>query len=336
MIRNTVRASLVFSLVVGIFIALGALFPQNQASLSPTLPGNKTVVGTSNLPAAEKLPNKTVVLKGERKAVGKLQAGAKVKKMPVIVLGKKNTLVFRQVVTPKSVAKLQRRLLDMSYRLKRSDTIYLVLNSPGGSISAGNLFLDTAKAVPQKIKTITIFSASMAYHMVQNLDDRIITPSGTLMSHRARVEGFGGEIPGEFNTRAEWLLRELLVMDARVAKRLKMSLADYRQMIRDEYWVNGQDAVKERSADRTALVRCGKDLKGTTEEEVRTFFGVVKLLYSECPMITHPVEVDMSDLDFPSITEKTSFERMLSALLNHKKRFVSEYVMSNKYSKFLQ
>ncbi len=325
------KGALALTAFVAIFAGMGRLFPQNEISI-PEAQGEYSVETDSTVLFPDLVAQSPKV--GDKISI--LPFPNPNKKLPLIVLGKKNTLSFREVVTSKSISKLQRKLFNMSYRLPRNATIYLVLDSPGGSLSAGNVFIDTAKAIPQKVKTISLFSASMAYHIVQNLDERIVTPSGTLMSHRASLGGMGGEIgsdgKGEYLTRTNWILRQLKIMDSKVAKRLKMSLKKYQDLISDEYWVDGQDAVEENSADRVALVRCGKDLKGTEVVVVDSFFGTIDAHFSKCPLISYPIKIGNINFSTNNRAERIRLLKYVDSLFNHKRRFVKEYILNGSYS----
>ena len=112
-----------------------------------------------------------------------------------IVLNTFNAINFNQPFTMDYVAKKQIEAIEKCGTNLGGD-IYLVLYTPGGSISAGQLLFDTLKPLPCNFHTITIFSASMGYQTVQNLGKRYMLPSGTLMSHRASIRGIGGELGG--------------------------------------------------------------------------------------------------------------------------------------------
>ena len=112
-----------------------------------------------------------------------------------ILLTDKNTVVLNKSFTGKSVAEVQNKLLELS--LKSGQDLYLFLYSPGGSISAGKQLISFAKALPNKVHTVTQFAASMAYITAQHLDTRYVLPSATMMSHRASIGGLGGQVPGE-------------------------------------------------------------------------------------------------------------------------------------------
>lgn len=92
-----------------------------------------------------------------------------------IVLTEDNHILFTGPVNDTSVAQAQIKLGELSKKLSDDEVIYLVLDTPGGSVSAGNLFIDYAKSLPQKIKPICIFCASMGYHLFQSLMSALFT-----------------------------------------------------------------------------------------------------------------------------------------------------------------
>lgn len=198
----------------------------------------KKVVENQSLYAPSAVIKNEVVMDLELPDVDNLAASSENLKLSpakkTIILEKKNMLVFRGPVTAKSVAEAQAKLLKMSYKLKRSDVIYLVLDTPGGSVFSGMEFIDHLRAVPQKIQTVTLFAASMGFQIVQNMDKRYITRSGTLMSHRARG-GIQGQFDGELETRYRMVKRAINYLDAIASKRMDLSLKDYRKLIKDEY-----------------------------------------------------------------------------------------------------
>lgn len=215
-------------------------------------------------------------------------------KEEVIQLHKANHVTFTGPVNARSVAQAQIKLGQLSRSLPDSATIYLILDTPGGSISAGNLFIDYANSLPQTIKPICLFCASMGYHFFQSFGERIVFPSSTLMSHRAYLGGLEGQVPGEFEVRLNSLKVILDQMDAKVAKRVGLSVPAYRALIHDEFWVNGVSAVQSRHADKVARITCSKALlEGTKLEPVMTLFGPIDVEVSACPLISGPVSVKL-------------------------------------------
>lgn len=260
------------------------------------------------------------------------------KKIDVITLGSKNLITLRGVIVDESVGKIQEKAMNMSSNLKDDDTIYMVIDSPGGSVLDGKMMIDTLAALPQEVKTITIFSASMAFQTVQNMGERLITPSGTLMSHRAKLQGVGGEIgsdgKGEMLTQINWIMKQLQELDMIAASRMSMELKPYQELIADEYWVTGSNAVAEKAADRVVLVRCAKELlDGRDMLDIRTFFGTVHLEFSQCPLLQAPVKVDMGGIAKEKRAETANWIHMM---LNDKREFVRKYVVTNRLEQLVK
>jgi len=273
-----------------------------------------------------------------------------------IVLEEANTIAFRNVVTDDSVKTVQDKLFRMSNKLPKSATIYLVLDTPGGSIDAGLQLINSIKAVPQEVKTITSFSASMGYQIVQHSGERLILPSGTLMSHRARI-GESGQIPGEFNTRVNYWAHRIELLDQHDAERTGLSLADYQKLTFSEYWVDGAEAVKAKQADRVVNVTCANDLMDTEDETLETFFGPVSLTWSKCPLITTPLKIDFGGVGLGENSRYSSYNSngdsvrvdnsaaiaqgkivrtFFLEMVGDKKSFVENYILTGKFREILR
>jgi len=228
-----------------------------------------------------------------------------------ITLTDTNSISFNNSFTQQFVALKQVEAINLCSKNGGQD-IYIVLYTPGGSISAGQLFFDTLNALPCKFHTITIFAASMGYQTVQNLGIRYILPSGTLMSHRASVSGLSGELGGELDSILKLLTKNVREMEMVASKRVGMTLENYKKAISDELWLTGTAAVEQKHADEVALVACDESLMGTRLETVSTFFGQILVEYSNCPIITAPIRVragnssDFYDY-FSSIKKRVKF-----------------------------
>lgn len=209
-----------------------------------------------------------------------------------IFLTEENSVAFNQ---PVSIDYVSKKTLEVLLKSSKASPIYLVLNTPGGSVSAGLYFIDTIKSLNVPIHTITLFAASMGYQMVQELGTRYITPSGTLMSHRGSVSGLSGQVPGELNSRVLHISSVLDGMMERASKRVGISKQDYSDMIIPEFWTFGENAVKLNHADKVADVVCElKLIKETYEEKVLTIFGAALVSFSKCPLITEPLGISFS------------------------------------------
>lgn len=252
---------------------------------------------------------------------------ATVAKAETIVLTEKNSVTFRGVVTEETVSKAQ---LELMSKCKNGNRLYLVLDTPGGSVPDGNQLVDTIKGLDCNVQTVTIFAASMGFHFVQSLEKRLITPNGTLMSHRASL-GMKGEIPGEFLTRLNYFYKMLTRMDRSAGQRMGLSLREYQHKIRDEYWVSGPDAVADNAADEVVNVRCGDDLQGTVDVVMLTFFGPITVRFSKCPMITAPLAVEMGAI---TKENKANVSEYVNTLFNNRIDFVEKYIKTSAWQKF--
>lgn len=290
--KMILTALAVAALFTGSMLTGYAVYTKLSEAKSPAIEEFKLIV----LPKLDKIPS---IQQPAPKS------GGPVGSTEVITLTKENTVTFRGEVTGQKVAETQLLLMKKSATLAHGSTVYLVLDTPGGSVHDGNQLMDTIKALPIKVKTITVFAASMGFHFVQNLDERLILPSGTLMSHRASIGRTGGEIPGELIVRLNHLLAVLTGMDAVAAQRMGIDLASYQSLIRDEYWVSGQAAVDQKAADRVVLAKCDSSLMGTTKELLIVFMGIkVYGIMSECPVVSGILGIEIDGARNESDKEK--------------------------------
>lgn len=209
-----------------------------------------------------------------------------------IILTEENTLVLSSEVDDLSVANLlqQAQKLDSIFMSSESP-IYLILNTPGGSISAGLELIDGLKALDRPVHTITIFAASMGFQIAQNLGERYIIQSGELMSHRAfgGFKGeFGGAEPSQLTNRYNSWLEKIKNLDLQTVKRTKgkQTLESYTKAYENELWVSGQKSIDLGYADKIASVKCNDSLKGTFNQDINYFGVQITLTFSKCPMIT--------------------------------------------------
>jgi ATP-dependent Clp protease protease subunit len=208
-----------------------------------------------------------------------------------LTLSRENTIVFRGEVTPLSVAKTQSEVLEKDAKLPKGAPIYMFLETPGGDIGSGNQLISTIKATGRPVHTVSLFAASMGFNIVQRLDTRYVLSSGTLMAHRATVGGLEGQIPGNFLTRVANILSTVTGMEKQNAARLGISFEEYTTLVKDEYWVTGEEAVKQNAADKVAQIKCDSSLGGKHEEEYATFFGPAFVTFADCPAVTGPLSV---------------------------------------------
>lgn len=251
----------------------------------------------------------------------------------IITLEASNTVVLRGPVTGSSVASTIKALREASRKVSKSTPLYLVLDTPGGDIVAGTDLIDFAKALPQKVHTVTLFAASMGFQIAQNLDNRYIITNGQLMSHRARVGGLGGQIKGEFETRYRMIRRTVDALDYIASQRMGIDTKTYENLIFNEYWVYGFDAVAAKVADEQVLVRCGESLDGSDTVSFETIFGAVKVTFSKCPLIKEPEGIEMGGI---ANENKQEVMKTIKSSLMDEKSFVHDYITTGRFFEFFR
>lgn len=245
-----------------------------------------------------------------------------------IKLTQENTVVLNWVVEDQSIAKLTQQIFELSAELPKDKPIYLVLDTPGGSVPAGTNFIDSVKGVPQEIKTISLFAASMGFQIAENLGERLVTDNSTMMSHLA-AGGLEGTIPGSVNTRLAFWEGIIGQLDSNAAKRLKLSESAYMRKIQNEYWVHGSDNVKQGLADRVVVLSCDKSLNGTTTEEIPTIFGTVVVERARCPLVRGVISAKVAGQ--ASRLEESNAYKAFLLFLNDKSGFTEQFIVTGKF-----
>lgn len=225
-----------------------------------------------------------------------------------IVLSADNTLVLNDVVDDTSVSAVLQKAQELTKpslldKLKgKKKRLRLFLYTPGGSIQAGLELRDGLHGLGVPVDTITLFAASMGFQIAQNMDERLILPSGVLMSHHAAggFEGeFGGQAPSQIDSRYGLWLDRIKELDLQTVKRTdgRQTLASYQKAYENELWLTPAKAIAGGYADRVVTVTCDESLSGLDKKTVN-FMGItIHFEVSKCPLITGVQNVSM---DIPS------------------------------------
>lgn len=142
-------------------------------------------------------------------------------------------------VSFEGMKKAQKQVLD--YAAQGDDPIWLRINSPGGSVDAGLILVDTMKAIKAPIHCVVESSAySMAAIILTYCEKRYAMPHATIMLHEASY-GMTGEDPS-IRSRHDFLTRYLDRMHVEIARNIGMDLKKYRERIRDAWWLMADEA----------------------------------------------------------------------------------------------
>lgn len=204
-----------------------------------------------------------------------------------IELTESNFVLIRNEIGENSVSKAQIELSKkVVQRGMKNYTIYLVLDSPGGSITSGLDFIEFAKTIPN-LETVTLFAASMASAIVEALPGkRNILSTGVLMFHRARGGVSGQFESGELESRLEFYKSMVRGMEKTNADRLGISLDSYKSKVVNELWILGADSVKSKAADEVITITCTPGVVNGRSIETFDFMGMgIDVEFSNCPLI---------------------------------------------------
>ncbi len=242
----------------------------------------------------------------------------------VIVLRENNTVSLNTIILDQTIAPVQEALLEKAKSMPPTYPIYLVINSPGGSVSSGNNLIELAKGIKNPIETITLFGASMAFQTAQALGTRHVLESSVLMSHRASG-GIEGDIPGSIQTRLNYFLSMLLEMDVRIAKRAGMPIEAYSAAIQNELWLTGKQSVDRHFADDLVKVRCDYSMTGLAKPVIYSLpLANVAVQWHKCPLITTPGSIAISDKE-----GKVSDHNRIQVMFTNGKRYIETYGAPN-------
>lgn len=262
--------------------------------------------------------------------VGSLAKAADV----TVTLTKDNTIAINDEFDSHSVAQIEKQARELDSRIQSSDPIYLVINSPGGSIEDGLELINNLSHLRRPVITISLFSASMGFQTVEALGDRLITETGTLMSHRA-TGGFWGQMPGSLGTRYAFYLKRVLKMDENAVRRSggKLTKSSYATLVQDEYWCEGQDCIDQGLADKIVHPTCDKSLVGTStisiyQNIISGFVVEVMADYENCPLNTNVLKYTLLVNGEPLFKDGVSLYELQRLLGEQEKKDKAKYQKS--------
>jgi ATP-dependent protease ClpP protease subunit len=243
-------------------------------------------------------------------------AGAK----GAIVLTNKNAIVLREAVTGESVSNIMQQMLHLNEKESAGKPLYLVLDTPGGSVVDGAQLIDFANSLGRPVHTISLIAFSMGFQIVQGLGERHVLPTSILMSHRAKgsISGeFGGQSKSQIENRFSFWNQLIEQFDIRTVERTngKQTLASYQAAYENELWLFGKQAVEQGYADKVSVVRCDNSLSGTKDENVVLFGFKINVTFSACPLISSPITVKVNNLDDSPLISQELHDKIVKEIM---------------------
>jgi ATP-dependent Clp protease protease subunit len=188
-------------------------------------------------------------------------------KLPEVVVLKPGSFVrFTEEVTEVSVSRFIKDFLNQT-----GDNITIYIDSPGGSVMDGLRAMEavkSAKAANPNLRVTCLVgsAASMAFYFLQAVcDDRFVSPTTILMHHQV-----SGGVQGQIRTmdaRISFVKRLVDVLDGQIAARLGLTVKELQEKIVSDWWLVGEDAIKNKAADKIVLVTCSQELLSAPPNE---------------------------------------------------------------------
>lgn len=169
------------------------------------------------------------------------------------------------------------------HKITPSD-IYIYINSPGGSVSSGERIIQSMiykKHQNHTLLCIAESALSMAFHIYQNCDVRIVLPNSIIMQHQMSLEVSGSlESINNYLTIINNINNKLIVSES---NRIGITPDEYKNRIVSDWWIYGEDIITQNVGDRMIdAVGCDTKLLQSTQQVIMD--GSL-LQLSLCPLL---------------------------------------------------
>lgn len=137
-----------------------------------------------------------------------------------------------------------------------SKGIYLLLDSPGGSVLDGAKIISTIQASRAPVYGVNLqLCASMCAMIMEYTTERYGVDRSVLMFHPASI---GASAPGELDkvvSRLTFLQRYTNKMDHHTAARAGMTYQDFKTLTNQELWIDAEDATESHLLDKVVTIQ---------------------------------------------------------------------------------
>jgi len=166
--------------------------------------------------------------------------------------------------TPVFMSSVNAIIEELENIKNNSTKVYLVIDSPGGSVIDGARLISYMESSSLEINTVCeSLCASMAAQIFEAGRNRYMVNRSILMFHQASG-GTRGTLEGMLS---QLTMIKLYVdrLDASVAARAGLDYTEFKQKIAYEYWLEAADAVDTRLADQLISISYKKSGKNTKD-----------------------------------------------------------------------
>ncbi len=158
----------------------------------------------------------------------------------------KDHIIFLGGAVSREVANLVVAQLLFLEQQDNERDVYLYINSPGGSVSAGLAIFDTMNYIKADVQTICIGeAASMGAILLANgtKGKRSILPHAKMMIHQPWAESIGGQVTDIEITTKE-LLKTKRLLNKILSQKTGQSLKAVEEQLERDYWLDANEALK--------------------------------------------------------------------------------------------
>lgn len=229
-----------------------------------------------------------------------------------------NLIVLRGPIMASTASSFVKKMHELEHK-DEVTRIYIYVKSPGGSIFAGDYISNIIQSSKKEVVVVVDFAASMAFHIAQYANKRLMLPTGTMMQHQASGGPGGGEFPN-VDKRWDWIKRKVSMMNQFDANACKNTTYEaFMSNIDRDWWLLSGEALTAGCVDAIATkVTCSEDLSQQIVKEEFRFQGMkVAIQWSGCPLEVYPRRVKASRIGVygaPSLKQQGMVEDFLMLL----------------------
>lgn len=173
------------------------------------------------------------------------------KKVVLLNIPASRTLYLNSEVTAEAVQLIVQELQKLNEESR--SPIYLLLDSPGGSVFDGNLLITYIETSKAPIYTVVFgLCASMCAHIHQHGKTRYMVDRSILMFHPASG-GVRGQLPDMLSL-LTFVKLETDKLDAYDADRARINREKFQTMVRNQLWLAADEAKKLNLVDEIVSV----------------------------------------------------------------------------------
>lgn len=207
--------------------------------------------------------------------------------------------------------------------------IYLYLNTPGGSVFAGNhlvQYIQTLQENGVQVDCIAQNFMSMGFIIMQSCSRRYVMFDSIGMQHQMSL-GLKGNIEN-FKTYFSLIERvndKLIDMEI---KRINITKADYLSKILSDWWLYGDENVVSNVADELVHTKCSPNVVSEKVKKQETIFGFdIEIEMSKCPILndvkiiekngTTPVFKDVNSTTIEKLYDFDNYINNVKDIINY-------------------